>query len=1125
MWLLLEANLALAAKRPDPPEPLNLPTLADLETEKSGAAADNTLDSALKTQILEFYDQAFAARQVVSNLQTQIEQLKATLKIAPQRIQELQNKNAHIVQNNLPHEPEKLASEQLEALFKQVELDWQRDKEQLRQKEEALNQWLTSSQPLSEKIAANNQTIQQLNQEISHTDTNKTLQKARAQALNLRKAQRLTELELWQLQLSQQDLLTNLAQAEYNQLADQGNQRQQQVETLRHLTQQRREQNAQEARKKAEQLQQQTSQLQEQLLRQFNLTAATLYRTELEAVLQQEKTITQQLVNTRAQLDTLKADFERLQQRVERLGATTGIHKLLRKYQYTLPSKASFHHKTQERGKALDNATDRQLELDDSQRALIDPQSLQTQATAQLRALPIAIDLTAVLATLTQHLQAQREALNELQKVYGRYIAQLSALDLAEQERITVAIAFRQYVDNQLLWMPNADWHDLLAIHSLIAGFNWLFAPENLQQGLTAGQQIAEEYPLQVVIPLLFGLALPFFRRALSQRLQQIGVLTRKIRTDSFMLTLQAIALTALLAAPWPLLLMYGGHLLGQQPNLSAYTQGLADSLTYVGFIVLMLNLTRQICRDGGLGEYHLRWPAQARRHLGQELNWLLLAILPLGFIATISNAHEIPASTQLAGRYAFLLIILLCIIFIYRWLRQTAPLMQEMQKNHSNHWLTRLHFLWFPLLIVMGLALLGADITGYHYTIWKLQQPLQLMLWFLLGIWISRDVLLRWLYTTERRLRLEEVLRRREELRAQQAANKAATPADPSPSATPCPPSEETQEIQEINYSELSEQARRLLQISFSLGILMGLWWIWRDWLPSLNLFLKTPLPLETTQVIDGINKIVPLTLADLLLAILILLITILAAKDLPGLLEISLLQHLPLEPGVRYAITTLSQYAIGAVGIIIAFNYAGIEWSSIQWLVAALSVGLGFGLQEIVANFISGIIVLFERPIRVGDIVTIGDTSGVVTKINIRATTILNWDKRELLVPNKEFITGRVLNWTLSNQLNRIVVTIGVSYDTDIDTALKILAEIPQEDNRILKDPPPLVSFESFGENALLLQMRCYLPSLENRLTILTDLNKQVLHRFQQAEIDMAYPQRDIHLTTKAPLAIQIV
>jgi len=155
------------------------------------------------------------------------------------------------------------------------------------------------------------------------------------------------------------------------------------------------------------------------------------------------------------------------------------------------------------------------------------------------------------------------------------------------------------------------------------------------------------------------------------------------------------------------------------------------------------------------------------------------------------------------------------------------------------------------------------------------------------------------------------------------------------------------------------------------------------------------------------------PITLVNVMAAIVAAAITFIAARNLPGVLEISLLKYLPFDAGARYAFSKICQYVVSLVGIIITFNYIGISWSSLKWLAAALSVGIGFGLQEIVANFISGLIILFERPIRVGDLVTVGGVDGAVTRIQIRATTITNWDRKEYLVPNKEFITGQVMNW----------------------------------------------------------------------------------------------------------------
>lgn len=134
-----------------------------------------------------------------------------------------------------------------------------------------------------------------------------------------------------------------------------------------------------------------------------------------------------------------------------------------------------------------------------------------------------------------------------------------------------------------------------------------------------------------------------------------------------------------------------------------------------------------------------------------------------------------------------------------------------------------------------------------------------------------------------------------------------------------------------------------------------------------------------------------------------------------------------------------------------------------------AALTVGLGFGLQEIFANFVSGLILLFERPIRVGDIVTVDGTTGVVSRIQTRATTVTNWDRQDLIVPNKEFITGRLLNWTRSDHVNRIVINVGIAYGSDTELARRLIEEVLREHSEVLGDPPSIVTFEGFGESTL--------------------------------------------------------
>ena len=216
------------------------------------------------------------------------------------------------------------------------------------------------------------------------------------------------------------------------------------------------------------------------------------------------------------------------------------------------------------------------------------------------------------------------------------------------------------------------------------------------------------------------------------------------------------------------------------------------------------------------------------------------------------------------------------------------------------------------------------------------------------------------------------------------------------------------------------------------------------------------------------------------------------------------------------RYAVATVSRYLITIVGLLFCFGIVGINWLTVQWLVAAMGLGLGFGLQEIFANFISGLIILFERPVRVGDVVTIEGMTGVVSRIHIRATTITDGDRKELIIPNKEFITGRVLNWTLTDPINRVVIPVSVAYGSDTQRVAQMLLKLAQDHPSVLDDPPPGVALESFGDSALNFVLRCFLPNLDSRGTVINELHMAIDRAFREAGIEMPYPQYDVHVRT---------
>jgi potassium efflux system protein len=386
----------------------------------------------------------------------------------------------------------------------------------------------------------------------------------------------------------------------------------------------------------------------------------------------------------------------------------------------------------------------------------------------------------------------------------------------------------------------------------------------------------------------------------------------------------------------------------------------------------------------------------------------------------------------------------------------------------------------------------------GYFYTAEQLAARLQATAWLLVGLLIAGALALRWVLISRRRLAVQQARQRR-------AAALAAAQAAESNDAPTLPASPDDS----LDLTVINAQTRHIVQMAVVAALAVGLWGIWADVLPALSIFDRQ---LWTTTGAEDV--VVPIKVSHLLTAIVAFAMMLVAGRNIPGLLEIAILQRLPLEPATRYAITTLSRYAITVVGVVVICGTLGVTWDKVHWLIAAVSVGLGFGLQEIFANFVSGLIILFERPIRVGDIVTVDEVSGIVSRIRIRATVIVDWDRKELIVPNKEFITGRVLNWTLSDQMNRVVVNVGVAYGSDVGRVRDLLLKIAAENEFILRDPAPMACFDGFGDSSLNFVLRCYLPNLENRLAVTHDLHANIHNAFQAEGIEIPFPQRDLNV-----------
>ena len=219
-------------------------------------------------------------------------------------------------------------------------------------------------------------------------------------------------------------------------------------------------------------------------------------------------------------------------------------------------------------------------------------------------------------------------------------------------------------------------------------------------------------------------------------------------------------------------------------------------------------------------------------------------------------------------------------------------------------------------------------------------------------------------------------------------------------------------------------------------------------------------------------------------------------------------------IDPSIANSIETVVGYAGIAVAALIAVSYAGFDITSLAIVAGALSLGIGFGLQSIVNNFVSGLILLIERPIKVGDRLIVGDQQGHVRRISVRATEIETFDRVSLIIPNSELITGRVLNWTHRDQHAAFNVKVGVAYSADPEQVIAILVKCAEAHPQVLRVPPPTAVLEGFGDSALLFNLRITLPDVGNHVAVQSDLRVAILKELRAAGIEIPFNQLDVTL-----------
>jgi potassium efflux system protein len=738
----------------------------------------------------------------------------------------------------------------------------------------------------------------------------------------------------------------------------------------------------------------------------------------------------------------------------------------------------------------LEALTGQDLDLEEQLYAFDQTMETHLRALAlTLRPLPTE-QREAQLNQVRKALETQKTALREQKQALTALVQEQTKLVTLRREYRRILEESDQFVLAKLFWLRDGQAMGSRVVRDALAGVRI-----TVQRVQTALRTERDHLPLDEAVRFwgiiaFLGVVVPGLALWGQRRLQpRITALLASDRTQEVFGRRSLVALLIVLrTALWPVYLM---GLAWAWPRLAMLGQSaletdlpLATMLSCSAVILGGWLIARALLADQGWMRQYWGLSPAVRKALQRTLavgclaTWGLL--VPRYVLLNAPGGPEMVTGSLALARLCFTAFQAVLLVLVSVMGRRSSVLMTAvLARSRATNGLLWRHWRLLYCTVLAGISTaLVLDFLGYHYAsraLWLCSG--EALLVFLVLVWIDHA--------------LHVVLTRRAAAQPLQEPT-ASTPHVSHPWAA----------LQKVR------PFVRLLLAVLGILVLVRVY----DMREGLLGSLEQVHLLEVGHTRDG--QTVWLSLEDVLEAVAILVGIMALIRRLPALCEAVLFPHVRWDHGLRYTFLTLSRYTLLFLAVWGSLSALHMNWSSIQWIVAAVSVGVGFGLQEIVSNFVSGLILLIERPIRVDDMVTVGDQTGTVKRITIRATAIQNVENQTVIIPNKEFIAHRVTNWTLGDTYVRLVLPVGVAYGSDMDLVKRLLTEAVQSHAHVLTTPPPRVLLRAFGDSALQWEVWCFVPRPQDRLTTAHDLLLQINQLFTQHAIEIPFPQQDVHV-----------
>ena len=938
---------------------------------------------------------------------------------------------------------------------------------------------------------------------------NKALSKLEAEAslINLKTLidSRSAELHMLDIEAMSNPARVELLKAEYKLLDLQKNAIVPIINAIQNILTERREQDAKN-------IQEALSQAEKELSGK-HLTIQTItreniqYTRDLQAINVKIESYTDQKARIDTAANQIDEDFKSAQRKISLAGLSPELGKVLREQRRSLatPDQLTQQSEAIQNETALTSLEEFNIEdklkklndIDEYLRQIMDQQvdhKLPTESRMMIQ------------AELRVLLNNQKELLNKLVFDYTTFLKTLGDFDFSRQQMLIHANKFAIYLDENLLWVKSSDPLNWDTLGNLLSSVEWLLSPSNWLGLIKDASKIILFNPLFLFIGTLLSIGLLISANWAKQHLSDIFDNTKREYSESFFHTLQALTYKLIVVLPIPFISYYFGWIINKNIHVADFTRAIGEGLKTASISLLFLQFFYHLFSIDGIAFKYFQWQKSNISLLRKQIHWLRFVAVITTFIITSTSTSKYSVYSDNLGRLAFILSMIAMAVFWGRLLNPTTGLVKTHIKIDNKSWITQLRYVWYPAIYGVPLILIGFAIAGYYLSALQLQgQIISSMRIIFLAVFIH-EIVVHWLTLVNRQLAIKNALQKR---KAQEIIDKQ------SPSGGEDPVIHLPQEL--IDIPKINAQTTRLLNLFVSLSLIVGFWIIWKNILPAFS-FLDNYVLWQHLVIVDDQKSYEPITLSHLLIAGLYLFIVIVSVRNFSGVMEVLVFRRLAIEAGSRYAVNQLANYTLVTIGFISIANELGGSWSQVQWLVAALSVGLGFGLQEIFANLVSGIILLFERPIRVSDTVTIGDITGKVSRIQMRATTLVDADQKEHVVPNKTFITSQLVNWSLSDAITRVVIPVGIAYDSDVELAHRVMMETVLSTPLVLTDPPPSVFIVGFGDNALLFSIRIFVGEVANRLPVSHAVLLRLEKALREHNINIPFPQQDIHIRSVA-------